>query len=45
MALEDFLVALRDDQFGKLRSEEPLQPPDTPQFIDLFGDPRFETTV
>ena len=31
MAFEDFLVALRDDQLGELRSEEPLQPPDAAQ--------------
>jgi hypothetical protein len=45
MAFEDFLVALRDNQFGKLRREKPLQPPDPPQLLDLFRDPRFETTV
>ena len=45
MAFEDFLVALRDDQFGKLRCEKPFQPPDPPQFLDLLGDPRFETAV
>ena len=39
MAFEDLLVALRDDQFGKLRREEPLQPPDAPQLLDLLGDP------
>jgi hypothetical protein len=40
MAFEDFLVALRDDQFGQLRREKPLQPSDTSQFLDLFRDPR-----
>jgi hypothetical protein len=28
MAFEDFLVALSDDQFGKLRREKTLQSPD-----------------
>src|SRR6202008_2404834 len=45
MAFEDFFVPLRDDQLGKLRREKPLQPPDPSQLLDLFGDPRFETTV
>ena len=45
MAFEDLLVALRDNQFRKLRREEPFQPTDTPQFLDLFSDPRFETAV
>jgi hypothetical protein len=45
MAFEDLLVALRDDQLGQLRREEPLQPPDTAQFLDLFSDPCFETAV
>src|SRR5215472_16611836 len=33
MAFEDFLVALRDDQFGQLWHEKPLQPPDPPQLL------------
>ena len=45
MAFEDFLVALRDDQLGKLRREKPLQPPDPAQLLDLLGDPRFEPAV
>src|SRR5262249_25818535 len=45
MAFKDFLVALRDYEFGKLRREEPLQAPDTAQFLDLFGNPCFEATV
>ena len=45
MAFEDLFVALRDDQFGKLRRQKPFQPPDAPQFIDLLRDPRFETAV
>src|SRR5215469_9498554 len=45
MAFEDLLVALRDDQLSKLRCQKPLQPPDAPQFLDLFRDPRFETAV
>jgi hypothetical protein len=43
MAFEDFLVALRDDELGKLRCEKPLQPPDPPQLLDLFRDACFET--
>ena len=45
MAFEDFLVALRDNQFGKLRREKPLQPPDAPQFLDLLGDSRFKAAI
>ena len=45
MAFEDFLVPVRDNQFGKLRGEKPLQSPDAAQFIDLLGNPRFETAV
>src|SRR5204862_5261483 len=45
MAFEDLLVTLRDDQFGKLRSEEPLQPADAAQFVNLLGDPRFEPAI
>jgi len=45
MAFEDFLVALRDNEFCKLRCQKPLQPPDSSQFVDLFCDPRFETAV
>jgi len=45
MAFEDLLVAVRDNEFGQLRREKPLQPPDPPQLFDLFGDARFETTV
>ena len=42
---KDLLIALRDDEFGQLRRKKPLQPPDAPQFFDLFGHPRFETAV
>jgi len=45
MAFENLFVTLRDDEFGELWREEPLQPPDPPQFLDLFGDPRFEAAV
>ena len=45
MTFEDLFVPVRDDEFGKLRCEEPFQPPDPPQFLDLFRDPRFETAV
>ena len=45
MALQDFLVALRDDEFGKLRREKPLQPSDSPQFVNLGGDSRLEIAV
>ena len=31
VAFEDLLVALRDDQLGELRREEPLQSPDPPR--------------
>src|SRR5262249_25749405 len=42
MAFEDLLVALRDDQFGQLGREKPLQSPNAPQFLDLLDDPRLE---
>ena len=45
MAFEDLFVALRDDQLGKLRREESFQPPDAPEFLDLFCDPRLEPAV
>ena len=45
MTFKDLLVALGDDEFGQLRCEKPLQPPDPPQFLDLFGDARFKPTV
>src|SRR6516162_7277703 len=35
MAFEDFFITLRDDQFGQLGREKPLQSPDPPQFLDL----------
>jgi hypothetical protein len=37
MAFKDFLVALRDYQFGKLRREEALQPPHAAQFVYPFA--------
>ena len=40
MAFEDFLVTLRDDEFGQLRCQEPLQSSDAAQFLELFGNPR-----
>ena len=45
MAFEDLLVALRDDQFGKLRREKALQPSDPAQFVNLLGDPRLQIAV
>src|SRR5262249_19238888 len=45
MAFEDLLVPLWDNHFVERRCQEALQTPDTPEFIDLLGDPRFETTV
>src|SRR5215469_16711356 len=45
MAFEDLLVALRNDQFSKLRCQKPLQPPDPAQFVDLLGNARFKPTV
>src|SRR5215472_3540009 len=45
MAFEDLFVALRDDQFGKLRCQEPLQPPDAPQFLDLLRDPHLQAPI
>ena len=40
MTFEDLLVPVRDDQLGKLRREEPLQPPNAPQLLDLLGERR-----
>src|SRR6516164_882593 len=45
MAFEDLLVALRDDQFGKLRRQKSFQPPDAPQLLDLFRDPHLQAAV
>ena len=45
MAFEDFLVALRDDQLRQLRRQKPFQPSDPAQFLDLFGDLRFEVAI
>src|SRR4051812_21929346 len=45
MAFEDLLVALRDDHLSKLWCEEPLQPPDPAQLLNLLGNPRFKTAV
>ena len=45
MAFEDLLVTLRDDQFGKLRREKPLQPSNSAQFVNLLGHPRFEPAI
>src|SRR5262252_5792937 len=45
MAFEDLLVALRDDQLGQLRRQEPLQFPDPTQFVDLLGDARLQLPV
>jgi len=45
MAFEDLFVPMRDDQLSKLRCQKALQSPDPAQFLDLFGDPRFETSV
>ena len=45
MAFEDLFVALRDDQLRQLWRQKPFQPPDAPQFLDLFGDPRLQAAV
>src|SRR5215472_3751846 len=45
MAFEDLFVALRDDQFGQLRRQKPLQPSDAPQLLDLLGNPRLQPAV
>jgi hypothetical protein len=45
MALQDFFVAVRDDEFGKLRCEKPLQPSDPAQFVNLLGNALFKATV
>src|SRR6266446_1475351 len=45
MAFEDLLVTLRDDQFGKLRREKPLQSSDSTQFVNLGSDPRLQVAV
>ena len=44
MVLEDFFVSPPDAQFD-LRSEKALQTTDPAQFLDLFGDPRFEAPI
>jgi hypothetical protein len=33
------------DELGKLRRQEPLQPADAPQLIDLIGDSRLKPTI
>ena len=45
VAFEDLFIALRHDQFGQLRREKSLQPPDPAQFFDLLGYPRLQATV
>src|SRR5205814_5535437 len=45
VAFQDLLVALRDDEFGELRREEALQPPDPTQFLDLLDHSCLETAV
>src|SRR6516225_7607489 len=45
MTFEDLLVTLRDDEFGELWREEPLQPPDPAQLLDLSGDARLQLAV
>ena len=40
MAFQDFLIALRDDQFGELRCKEPFQSSDPAQLVDLLRYPR-----
>jgi len=45
MAFEDLLVALRDNEFGQLRSEKALQPSDATQFVNLGVDPPLQITV
>jgi hypothetical protein len=45
MAFEDLLVALRDDQLRQLWRQKPFQPPDPPQFLDLFRDPGVQAAI
>jgi hypothetical protein len=45
VALQDFLVTLRDDQFGSLWSEKAFQPSDSTQFVNLLGHPRLQIAV
>ena len=45
VALEEGLVARRDDQVGDLRREESLQPPHPVDLGDLFLDPLLELSV
>src|SRR6516164_5243362 len=45
MAFEDFFITVRDDQFGELGREKPLQPPDPAQLFDLFGDACLKSPV
>jgi hypothetical protein len=45
MTFQDLFVPLRDDQFGQLRRQEPLKPPNAAQLVDLLGNPRLKATV
>src|SRR4029453_7701123 len=45
VALEEGLVAGRDDQVGDLRRKETLQPPHPVELGDLFLDPLLELSV
>jgi hypothetical protein len=42
---KNLFVTLRDDQFGELWSEEPLQSSDAAEFLDLFRDPLLQLAV
>ena len=45
MAFKDLLVALRNDEFRKLRRKESFQATDPTQLFDLVRDPCFETAI
>src|SRR6516162_7942434 len=45
VAFENLFIAVRDNELRQLRREEAFETADAAQFLDLFGDPRFETAV
>ena len=45
VTFEDFLVALGDNQLGKLRCQKALQPSDPSEFVDLGRNPRLQLPV
>src|SRR5215831_14152084 len=45
VALQDSLVSLRDNKFGKLRCEKALQPSHPSQLLDLLGYARLQFAV